>query len=174
VAGALLLETALLPDMERVLGPDHPHTLATRDNITIWVGETQHGSGDKLDKSSLGELGRLADEAAAAGDTATAVSYCEQMVSVAEGAFGPEDILLTGYLRRTASILAAAERDAQAMEMLTRAVTINDRYGAETAEAVDDLYNLAGLQERNGLHQEARQHLDRVRDIEARNSRVAR
>jgi tetratricopeptide (TPR) repeat protein len=173
-AGALRVVTALLPDMERVLGPDHPHTLATRDNITIWVGETQHGSGDKLDKSSLGELGRLADEAAAAGDTATAVSYCEQMVSVAEGAFGPEDILLTGYLRRTASILAAAERDAQAMEMLTRAVTINDRYGAETAEAVDDLYNLAGLQERNGLHQEARQHLDRVRDIEARNSRVAR
>ena len=60
------------------------------------------------------------------------------------------------------------------METLTRAITINDRYGAETAEAVSDLRNLAGLQQRNGPHSEARQNLDRARDIEARHSRVAR
>jgi len=60
------------------------------------------------------------------------------------------------------------------METLTRAITINDRYGAETAEAVHDLRNLAGLQQRNDLHSEARQNLDRARDIEARQSRLAR
>ena len=126
------------------------------------------------DRAALAELGRLADEAAAAGDTAAAISYCEQMVAAAEEAFGPGDIRLTGYLRRAASILAAADQDAQAMEALTRAITINDRYGAETAEAVSDLRNLAGLQQRNGLHQEARQNLDRARDIEARHSKATR
>jgi hypothetical protein len=100
------------------------------------------------------------------------VSYCEQMVAAAEETFGPGDIRLTGYLRRAASTLAAANQEAQAIETLTRAVTIHDRYGAETAEAATDLHDLAGLQERNGLHQEARQNLDRARDIEVRHSRV--
>lgn len=80
------------------------------------------------------ELSRLADDAVAAGDTAAAASYCEQMVAAAEQAFGPEGIRLAGYLRRAASILAA-DRDAQVLEALTRTVTINDRYGSETAEA---------------------------------------
>jgi hypothetical protein len=60
------------------------------------------------------------------------------------------------------------------METLTRVIAINDRYGVETAEAVGDLRSLAGLQQRNGLHQEARQNLDRARDIEARHSKAAR
>jgi hypothetical protein len=96
------------------------------------------------------------------------------MVVAAGEAFGPRDIRLTGYLRRAASILAAADRDAQAIETLTRAITINDRYGAETAEAVSDLCDLAGLQQRNGLHQDAQQNLDRARDIETRHSKATR
>lgn len=43
------------------------------------------------------------------------------MVAAAEEALGPGDIRLTGYLRRAAGILAAADQDAQAMETLTRA-----------------------------------------------------
>jgi tetratricopeptide (TPR) repeat protein len=172
-AGALRLLTALLPDMERVSGPGHPDTLRTRHNIAALTAQGRHGSCDEPDQPLLAELGRLADEAVAAGDTAAAVSYNEQMVAAAEEAFGPGDIRLTGYLRRAASILAAANRDVQAIETLTRAITINDRYGAETAEAVNDLRNLAGLQQRNGLHQEAQQNPDRARDIEARHSRVA-
>ncbi len=173
-AGALRLFTALLPDQERVLGPDHPGTLTTRGNIASWTAQIRHGSRDEPDQPLLAELGRLADEAVAAGDTAAAVSYCEQMVATAEEAFGPRDIRLTGYLRRAAGILAAADRDVQAMETLTRAITINDRYGAETAEAVNDLRSLAGLQQRNGLHREARQNLDRARDIETRHSKATR
>ena len=173
-AGALRLATALLPDVERVLGPGHPGTLTTRNNIAAWTAQIGHGSGDEPDQPPLAELGGLADEAAAAGDTAAAVSCCEQMVAAAEEAFGPRDIGLTGYLRRAAGILAAANQDAQAMEALTRATTINDRYGAETAEAVNDLCDLAGLQQRNGLHREARQNLDRGRDIETRHSKAAR
>ena len=92
------------------------------------------------------------------------------MVAVAEEAFGPGDIRLTGYLRRAASTLAAVNQDAQAMEALKRTIAINDRYGAETAEAVSDLRALARLQQRNGLHQEAQQNLDHARDIEVRHS----
>ena len=36
---ALRLFQALLPDQERVLGPDHPDTLTTRNNIAYWTGE---------------------------------------------------------------------------------------------------------------------------------------
>jgi tetratricopeptide (TPR) repeat protein len=169
-AGALRLFTALLPDRERVLGPDHPDTLTTRGNIAEWTAQIRHGSRNERDRAPLAELGRLADQAVAAGDTAAAVAHCEQMGAAAEEAFGPGDIRLTGYLRRAASILAEADRDAQAIEALKRAITINDRYGAETAEAVDDLRGLAGLQQRNGLHHEAQQNLDRARDIEARHS----
>ncbi len=32
------LSRALLPDMERVLGRDHPDTLTTRNNIASWTG----------------------------------------------------------------------------------------------------------------------------------------
>jgi hypothetical protein len=63
------------------------------------------------------------------------------MVAAAEEAFGPGDIRLTGYLRRAASILAAAARDAHAIEALKRAITIHDRYGAETAEAVNEVFS---------------------------------
>jgi hypothetical protein len=36
-AGALRLSRELLPDQERVLGPDHPDTLTTRGNIAYWA-----------------------------------------------------------------------------------------------------------------------------------------
>uniref|UniRef100_UPI002AD5A00C tetratricopeptide repeat protein n=1 Tax=Frankia sp. Cas3 TaxID=3073926 RepID=UPI002AD5A00C len=37
-AKALQLSRELLPDRERVLGPDHPDTLTTRHNIAAWTG----------------------------------------------------------------------------------------------------------------------------------------
>ncbi|MFF2085726.1 tetratricopeptide repeat protein [Nocardia sp. NPDC058176] len=37
---ALAAFRQLLPDYERILGPDHPATLATRHNIAGWLGET--------------------------------------------------------------------------------------------------------------------------------------
>lgn len=35
----------LLPDMLRVLGPDHPHTLITRHNLAYWREEAGDVSG---------------------------------------------------------------------------------------------------------------------------------
>jgi hypothetical protein len=35
----LRLFQELLPDQERVLGPCHPDTLATRNNIALWTRE---------------------------------------------------------------------------------------------------------------------------------------
>jgi hypothetical protein len=35
--GALRLARELLPDMERVLGPGHPYSLATRNAIAYWA-----------------------------------------------------------------------------------------------------------------------------------------
>jgi hypothetical protein len=93
------------------------------------------------------------------------------MVAAAEETLGSRDIRLTGYLRRAAGTLAAANLDAQAIEALARAIAIDDYYGAETAEVINDLRALARLQQRNGLYQEARQNLDRAPDIETRHSR---
>jgi tetratricopeptide (TPR) repeat protein len=154
--------------------PGHPDTLTTRNNIAAWTTLNRHGSRDEPDQAPLAELGGLADHAVAAGDTAAAVSYCEQMVAAAEEAFGPGDIRLIGYLRRTTATLAAANRNAQAIETLTRAIAINDYYGAETIETANDLRTLAGLQQRNGLDQQAAQNLDRARDIETRHSKATR
>lgn len=38
VAKALRLHEELLPDRERILGPDHLETLTTRNNIVYWTG----------------------------------------------------------------------------------------------------------------------------------------
>ena len=43
--GALELFTALLPDRQRVLGPDHPDTLTTRSNIASWTGRAGDARG---------------------------------------------------------------------------------------------------------------------------------
>ena len=37
--------TALLPDRQRVLGPDHPDTLTTRSNIAGWTGRAGDARG---------------------------------------------------------------------------------------------------------------------------------
>jgi tetratricopeptide (TPR) repeat protein len=171
-AGALRLSTALLPDQERLLGPDHPDTLTTRRYIGTWTAQIRRESCSTSDQQPLAELGGLAGDALATGDTAAAVSYCEQMIDAAEQAFGSLDIRLTRYLRQAAGALAAANQGPQAIDMLTRAVTINDYYGAETAEAVSALRDLAVVQQQNGRHQEARQNLHRALDIEARHSRA--
>src|SRR4029077_18035993 len=39
---ALRLYQELLPDQERVLGPDHPNVLITRNNIAGWTEETRN------------------------------------------------------------------------------------------------------------------------------------
>jgi len=166
--------TALLPDQERVLGPDHPGTLTTWGDIAGYTAEIQQESRGEPEQPPLAELGRLADAAMAEGDMTEAASYCEQMMAAAEQVLGPEDIRLAGYLRRAARILTATDRDTQAIEALSRTVAINDRYGSETAEAVSDLRKLAGLQRRNGLQQEAQQSLDRARDIETRHTKAVR
>ena len=44
-AEALRLSTALLPDLERVLGRSHRDTLATRSNIAAWTGECGDAAG---------------------------------------------------------------------------------------------------------------------------------
>ena len=37
---------ALLPIRERVLGPDHPRTLAARSNLAYWTGKTKDSTPD--------------------------------------------------------------------------------------------------------------------------------
>ena len=39
VAGARDQFAALLPLYERVLGPEHPYTLTTRNNLAYWTGQ---------------------------------------------------------------------------------------------------------------------------------------
>jgi hypothetical protein len=44
-AGARDQYAALLPIRERVQGPDHPHTLATRNQLASWTGEAGDAAG---------------------------------------------------------------------------------------------------------------------------------
>ena len=44
-AGARDQFAALLPDRERVLGPEHPGTLPTRSNLAYWTGEAGDAAG---------------------------------------------------------------------------------------------------------------------------------
>ncbi|SFO57817.1 hypothetical protein SAMN05660359_04460, partial [Geodermatophilus obscurus] len=48
-AGALRLFEQLLPDLVRVLGPDHPAVLGTRDNTALYTGR----SGDERQGNSF-------------------------------------------------------------------------------------------------------------------------
>jgi hypothetical protein len=63
-AGAVAAFEQLLTDWERVLGPDHPGTLTTRNNLAWWRGE--------------------------AGDAAGAVAAFEQLLTDRERVLGPD------------------------------------------------------------------------------------
>ena len=73
MAGALRLFRDLLPDRERVLGPDHPDTLTTQSNIALWTG--------------------------ARGDWAGALRLFQDLLPDRERVLGPDrpDILATRY-----------------------------------------------------------------------------
>lgn len=46
--GAVPLPAAL-PISERVPGPEHPDTVATRANLAYWTGQAEGGPGPELD-----------------------------------------------------------------------------------------------------------------------------
>jgi hypothetical protein len=68
-------------------------------------------------------------------------------------AFGPEDIRLTGNLRRASSTLAAADRHAQTIGALSRTITVNDRYGTKPLRCPEALAALgpAGAPDVRGM-----------------------
>ena len=58
--GALRLFRELLPDRERVLGPDHPDILTTRNNIAGWTGKCGDAAGAlRLFRELLPDLERV-------------------------------------------------------------------------------------------------------------------
>jgi hypothetical protein len=52
VAAAITEFEALLADRERVLGPDHPSTLTTRDELAAWQDKASDTSGAARDAGS--------------------------------------------------------------------------------------------------------------------------
>jgi hypothetical protein len=57
MARALHLAEELLPDRGRVLGPGHPDSLATRNNIAYWTGRCGDAAGAlRLDEELLPDL----------------------------------------------------------------------------------------------------------------------
>ena len=70
-AAALPLARQLLPDMVRVLGPDHPDVLTTRGNIAGWTGQ--------------------------GGDAAAALRLARELLPNMVGVLGPDhpDVLTT-------------------------------------------------------------------------------
>ncbi|HEY6274737.1 MAG TPA: tetratricopeptide repeat protein, partial [Streptosporangiaceae bacterium] len=52
-AGARDQSAALMPVIERVLGPEHPDTLATRSNLAAYTGEAGDAAGAREQYAAL-------------------------------------------------------------------------------------------------------------------------
>jgi hypothetical protein len=62
---------------------------------------------------------------------------------VTERVWGPNDLRLVAVWHKLAGSMSACNRGADAIHVLERVATLHDYYGAETAEVVSDLRNLA-------------------------------
>ena len=103
---ALALFEALLPDQQRVLGPDHPDTLTTRNNLAHWTGEsgdvgTARALFEALLPDRLRVLGpdhpdtlttrnNLAHWTGESGDVGTALALFEALLLDLQRVLGPD------------------------------------------------------------------------------------
>jgi hypothetical protein len=83
LAGALRLFRELLPDKERLLGPDHPDTLATRNNIASLTGQAGDLAGAlRLLRELLPDLERLlGPDHPGTLTTRNNIAYCARMLT---------------------------------------------------------------------------------------------
>ena len=121
--------TALLPDRQRVLGPDHPGTLATRHNIAAWTGEAGDARGALALYTAL-----LPDQQRVLGpdhpDTLTTrnnIAYSTVWAGDGRGALA----LYTALLPDQQRVLGPDHTDVQATQAWIQQLTSNLRGGEQ-------------------------------------------
>jgi hypothetical protein len=106
VAAAREQFAALLPAVERILGPDHPDTLATRASLAYWTGQAGDAVGARDQFAALLPVAErilgpdhpdsltcrhnIANFAGYAGDAGVARDQFAALLPVSEDVFGPD------------------------------------------------------------------------------------
>ena len=126
---------ALLPIEERILGPEHPNTLATRIYLAFWTG----AAGD-----AAGARAGLAIHTGEAGDAAGARDQLAALLPVRERVLGPEhpeNLITRAYL---AGFTGHAGDAAGARDQIAALLPIEERVlGPEHPATLTDRHGLA-------------------------------
>ncbi|MET9763672.1 tetratricopeptide repeat protein [Streptomyces sp. NPDC006372] len=141
-AGALKQCTALLPDIERVLGPDHVLTLTVRSNIGLWSGEAGNPARalelslellpDRVrvlgpdHHSTLTTRHNIALWTAEAGDNRRALALFEELLPDRVRVLGP-DHLDTLAVRNNIALLTGESDVERAYELFTELMKDRER-----------------------------------------------
>jgi tetratricopeptide (TPR) repeat protein len=156
---------------EHEYGPEHRQALLSLDNLggTLWqlgrpaeaepylrraLAIAEHEFGPEH-RETLEPLSILGDALSRLGRSVEAEPYLRRALATAEKLYGHQALALLPYLRRLGDALASCPQPTDVAEVRQRLVDLNDHLGNGTAQAVDDLLQLAVTREAAGQGQEA-------------------
>ena len=129
-AQAIVIGERLVADQERVLGPDHPDTLTSRDNLAVDYQE--------------------------AGRTAEAISLHEQALATRERVLGPDHPDTLGSRNNLAVAYQAAGRTDEAISLHEQALATYERVlGPDHPDTLNSRNNLGNAYQDAGRTEEA-------------------
>jgi tetratricopeptide (TPR) repeat protein len=185
-AQAVLIGERLLADPERVLGPDHPDTLATRNNLALAyrdAGRTEEAIGlheqtlaahERVlgpdHPSTLASRDNLAGAYQDAGRTGEAIGLHEQTLAARERVQGPDHPSTLASRNNLAAAYRAAGRFEEAIGLHEQTLAARERVlGPDHPSTLASRDNLAGayqdagrLEEAIELHEQALADCERV------------
>jgi tetratricopeptide (TPR) repeat protein len=174
-AQAVLIGERLLADHERVLGPDHPYTLTSRNNLANAyqdVGHTEQAIGlheqtltarervlgpDHPD--TLQSRSNLANDYWAAGRTEEAIGLHEQTLTARERVLGPDHPDILASRNNLAVAYQAAGRTEEAIGLDEQVLAARERVlGPDHPDTLTSRNNLAVAYQAAGRTEEARKY----------------
>ena len=185
-AQAIMIGERLVADQERILGTDHPDTLASRHNLAYAYGAAgRTGEALTLEEQALADYERvlgpdhpdtlnsrnsLAADYQAAGRTAEAIGLHEQVLAARERVLGPDHPETLGSRDNLALAYRAAGRTDEAISLHEQALADYERVlgpdHPDTLASRDNLalaYRAAGrLNEAISLHEQVLAARERI------------
>jgi tetratricopeptide (TPR) repeat protein len=166
-AARLLLRQDALAISEKTLGPEHPDTAASLNNLAVLLHDQGDYAGARplyeralaIREKALGpehpetatSLNSLARVLHDQGDLAGARPLIEGALAINEKALGPEHPATAMSLNNLAGLLQTQGDLAGARSLIERALAINEKaLGPEHADTATSLNNLAGLLQAQG------------------------
>ncbi|MBX3327352.1 MAG: tetratricopeptide repeat protein [Nitrospira sp.] len=169
---ALPLYREALAIREKVLGPEHPHTAASLNNLAVLhhaqgqdtqahpllqrvlvIYEKLFGAEHPATATSLNNLAELYE---AQGQYAEALPLLQRALVIREKVLGPEHPATATSLNNLAELYKAQGQYAEALPLLQRALVIREKIlGPEHPDTAASLSNLAGLYVDQGQYAQA-------------------